>query len=636
MINYTFLFLTLLYATFIPGYVIVEYLLSKISFYIKLPLYIIFSVLFSTYLSFLTAHYFGFNRTNIFFDIFISLVLLIPLLYKNRHVLLLTELVKNKKLILTAFIIFIIYFIPLNSGIFRLYGDSYIMSGPNWQDTAMHMSIIESISEGNFPPIAPYFSGEKLTYYYFSDLHASILGTMYGNFLPSVLTILNPIFAASMFLSVFALTKLLTKKDNISYITSLLSTFYGNLGFIDLIKDSLIKKQNYFTLLTNNAYHINQESSILMVPMADYFLQNRPMMVGLPTFVIVCILIFLYKNESKTKYLLLAGIVNSLLIKFQFFGFMIGVLFFVFKTIVNVLTEIKTFKIEIKKLLIFIVPSVATVVIFGIDTVGSRSLFKVVLDTLSFNGLFMEGLSWNIKFIINNFNLPIFIFLLSPVILFNKKIKEFGTIFLFTLFLITIPFVIRFTIYNYDMFKFFYYAIPFISIIFAFVSSYIYSKNIKYFYISCFILIISSVTSLNMIFHTILNKSAAYSIFEYEAGLWIRENTKKKSVFITYPSVHNGASDIAGRVRVLSYINWPYSHGFNEGADNVFSRRDDIDTYYNSPDRLDILDKYKVNYVFFGQEERSNFPESENRLESNSFLKKVYENKDVKVFERTR
>ena len=43
------------------------------------------------------------------------------------------------------------------------------------------------------------------------------------------------------------------------------------------------------------------------------------------------------------------------------------------------------------------------------------------------------------------------------------------------------------------------------------------------------------------------------------------------------PTVHSATTDIGGRLRIISYINWPYSHGFNTGEDNVFTRVKDVD-----------------------------------------------------------
>lgn len=633
MINYTLLFVGLLYITFLPGFVVTEYLLPRLKFYIKLPLYFVFSVLVSTYFSYFSALIMGFNRNTILFNFLIFILLSLPIVVRKYKELLVN--VKTEyKLILVSLLVFFIFFIPLNQGIFRKVNDSYIMSGPNWQDTAMHLSIIESLSEGNFPPIAPYFSGEKLNYYYFSDLHAAIANVMFGDFFPYILNLINPFLALTMFLSVFALSNKIIKNRVISYLTAFLSVFYGSLGFVDLIKDAIVNKENYFNLLTNNAYHINANSSILMVPMADYFLQNRPMMVGLPVFIIVILLIHLSFKANNYKLILIAGFTNALLLKFQFFGFLLGIMFYGFSLFYSLIVKKINIKSALIKFIVFIMPSFLMLFLFGLDKVGNRSLFQVVMDTFTFEGFLKEGLVWNLKFVINNFNLPIFLFLATPILPHFYKDNNFKIIYLFTLSILIIPFLIKFTIYNYDMFKFFYYALPLLAFVFGFFTKHIYKKNKNFIFISIFVVLVSSITSLNMITHAFLNKSSAYSVSEYEVGLWIRENTPQKSVFITHPSVHNGASDIGGRIRVLSYINWPHSHGFNQGVDNVFSRNSDIQNFFENPERVEILDKYKVDYVYLGPEERSNFKLDENKIESVLFLEKVYENQDFKVFAR--
>jgi len=141
-----------------------------------------------------------------------------------------------------------------------------------------------------------------------------------------------------------------------------------------------------------------------------------------------------------------------------------------------------------------------------------------------------------------------------------------------------------------------------------------------------------------MIIHAYLNKTEAYSISEYNVGMWIRKNTPQKSVFLTSPTVHCPVTDIAGRLRVISYINWPHSHGFNTGSDNVFSRVEDLRSFYTgtitNAEAEDILLKYDIDYIYLGSNEISDFPEAENRLESNKQLEKIYDEEDIKIFKK--
>lgn len=637
MFNYTFLLIGIVYALFLPGFIFVELFVPRMILWKKIPLYILFSIFISSYLTYFTSIFFGFKTVNLVIIFTILLVLAGYIFYKRKFNL--KSLFNHRISFLIGGLIYLIFFIVLKMGIFTPFGDNFVMSGPNWQDTAMHLSIIESISQGNFPPHAPYFSGVKLSYYYFSDFHASIINKFFGSFYPQVLTVTNSVFAFLFFYSVYMLTFRLIKDKVYAAITGIGALMYGNLGFVNLIKDTLSGKGNYFELLTNNGYHLDFNTSLLMVPMADYFLQNRPMMVGLPSVVfIVYFLHEFFKVKKDLKYLILAGLINAFLIKFQFFGFIVGMIAYSIFAVPNLFFGLKKFSKTIKDSFVYILPSLVLFIIFGFDKVGERSLITVVKESFSF-GPWQEGsFWWFIDFLITNFNIPIFLFISSGIYMLWRRKFELINIYMLTIVMLVIPFVIKFTIYDYDMFKFFYYCIPFIYLAVIYLFS--KTKNFKKIkmLIVLFTMIVSSWTSVNILIHAYLNKSVAYTFSEYYAGIWIRNNTPQNSIFMTYPSVHSPVSDIGGRLRVLSYINWPYSHGFNSGIDNVFSRDTDIITLYKNADDLvkvdELLNKYNSRYIYLGSEETSNFIDAENKLKSNKSLEIVYDQDNIKIFKR--
>jgi uncharacterized membrane protein len=137
--------------------------------------------------------------------------------------------------------------------------------------------------------------------------------------------------------------------------------------------------------------------------------------------------------------------------------------------------------------------------------------------------------------------------------------------------------------------------------------------------------------------NSFLNKNFAYSLDDYQAGIWIRENTPQKSVFVTSPTVHSPVTEIGGRLRVLSYINWPYSHGYNTGDDNVFRRLADIESFYGNIENKEkvsqIMKQYNINYIFYGEEERNQFPEAGVKFENLKYFKKVFTSQTIQIYE---
>ena len=498
------------------------------------------------------------------------------------------------------------------------------MGGPNWQDTAMHLSVIESLTQGNFPPQAPYFSGQPLSYYYFSDLHAAIVNIFYGNFFPRILVILNPFFAMLFFFAVYALCFELTRKRSYSAIAALASVFYGNLSFVvffDKLRSSGLK---FFTFVANNTF-CTDKNYFKVTPMADYFLQNRPMMAGLSTLIVIILLL-------KKKKILLAGLVTAFLIKFQMFGFMVAWIFFGFYILIELFSKTIDFKKFFRNVLIFTLPSLIFLSSIIFTNVGERSMFQVLVQSFSWGPWQKHNLFWFILFGVLNLNIIFPLFLFSFLFKKNYKNNSLLPLYLTSFVIFLIPFLMRFTIYEFDMFKFFYYLVPLMCVLVATSFSKVRFKK-SAFIVFILLCIPVMLTSVILLTHSFFNKNIGYTFSDLSAGTWIRKNTPQKSVFITMPTVHSAVTDIGGRLRVISYNNWPYSHGFNYGSDNVFSRVKDVESVYQTGDVSLVKSKYNANYIFLGLEEISRFPNALKLLDRNTKLRKVYNLENIVIYE---
>jgi hypothetical protein len=615
MTNYTFLFIGLIYTTLLPGFVFTEFFLPKLAFWKKLPLYLILSIIISCYFSYFVAGAFGFTKETLLGCFLFFLFPLAYILIKKKLDVVI-GIKNNWQIILTGILIYVVYFTALSPAIFKFHDGYFVMGGPNWQDTAMHLSIIQSLTQGNFPPQTPYFSGQPLTYYYFSDLHAAIVNTFFGEFFPQILVILNPFLATTFFFSVFALSYEITKKKIFSAISGVMTVFYGNFGFTNLIKELLTKSTNYVSLIVSNPFNFDK-NYLQMTPMADYFLQNRPMMVGLPAFILT-IMLLLGGNYF------LAGIITAALIKFQLFGFVTSWIFFIVFIILS--------RKPIKKLFIFGTPSFILGLISVFVKVGERSLVNIFLDSFSWGPWQKHNPIWYVYFLATNLGLGFVIYLFTLLFKRSRENVDILSIYITSFIIAAIPLAVKFTIYEFDMLKFFYYLIPMISVLLAFFYS--KYKRVKLsIFIFVVVTIISSLTSINMLFHSYLNKNKGYSYQDYEAGIWILKNTPQKSVFVTMPTVHSVPTDIGGRLRIISYINWPYSHGFNTGEDNVFTRVEDVESVYKTGEVTPVRLKYGTNYIFYGQDEESKFPLATKLFDLNKSLKLVYNRDGIKIYE---
>ncbi|MBI2314893.1 hypothetical protein HYU93_02440 [Candidatus Daviesbacteria bacterium] len=519
------------------------------------------------------------------------------------------------------------------------------MASVNWQDTAMHQSIIQTISQGNFPPQAPYFSGQPLNYYYFIDFHTAILQTLYGDFFPRILVYDNPFFVLMFFLSIYALSYSIFKNKLSAIIAGLLAVFIGNFLFIRFFKDiyiNLDNSNNFINTIINLAairsYTLDNGQLMQMVPMADYFLQNRPMTIGLPTVAVLILLLVNGHEKNSRKYFVLSSLLTAMLFKFQLFAFGISIIIFLLSWF-SFLND--NFKKEISKL-------VRLVSFLAAFSVPVWLLFRnnnYVLETFLNNfrlGAWdkTKDFYWYLQFPFANFGVLFILFLFFVLLITLKKVNLTGglkLLLILGIILSVIPFVVHFTINDGDMLKFFYFAmIPF-SIISGLILQKVWRSSYLGPLLVILLIVISSTNSLLTLASSFFNKYQGYSQADYQVGMWIRNNSLPQSVFLSLPTVHSPISDIGGRLRVLSYTMWPYSHGFNKGVDNVFSRQADIEGIYQYPSDTEnvkrIFSKYDINYVYLGSEEKNKYPFTKQMFDQQAYLKLIYDFADVQIYQ---
>lgn len=256
----------------------------------------------------------------------------------------------------------------------------------------MHMGIIQSISQGNFPPQAPYYAGVPLSYYYFIDFHSAILATLYGRFFPRILVYDNPFFAFMLFLSIYALSYELIGRKITSLISAFTGCLFGNYIFIKFIgslfenKSGLSFFQKAIELLTHNTYSMEYGQLFQIANFADYFLQNRPMMIGIPTVLINLTLLFHAFQKQDKKIFFFSGLATGLLFRFQLFAlvslvFLFLLLFFFHQF----LDSNRKLGESFRYMLLYFLPIVSCWLIFGVETrVEGHSLVDIFKSSLRF------------------------------------------------------------------------------------------------------------------------------------------------------------------------------------------------------------------------------------------------------------
>jgi hypothetical protein len=114
----------------------------------------------------------------------------------------------------------------------RLSGDPLTVSLNTWGDTALHIGIARSFSEGdNFPPVLPIFSGETIRYHFGFDFYAGALERM-GLPIEWALNLPGALGFTAIMVLVFEFAYYLWRRVSIGVIAAILFATNGSLAFL--------------------------------------------------------------------------------------------------------------------------------------------------------------------------------------------------------------------------------------------------------------------------------------------------------------------------------------------------------------------------------------------------------------------
>ena len=595
--GYTALLTALVFTFLVPGLIFYRFFhLKSHELWAFVP---IFSVLFSVQLVYYLALVFGYSRETIFFSFLALTAIYTLVVFKKGQEFTLQRFLKLKQIKKTSFLVFLIIFLVSLAVLCRSVwvGNQYgiVITGSNWQDTPLHYEIIESLNNGNFPPQMPNFSGEKLTYHYFVDFHTAIIEKVYG-YLPTLLPFLNAVFILVFALSIYALARPYGRRAGV--IATVLAVFGWGLSYFGLFS-ALFNGQ--FDQTQNYVYQYGQMFGLPSI--FDNLLQQRPLLVGLPVFALVLALL---RNMDDKNRLVLAGVITGLVFQFHNVAFFCCYVAFA----VSLLFNIKRFKVSF---LYFLVPSVF--VLPFIFSGGPPFSFAVSSEWIA-------NFAQNpFTYYFLNLGIPFVIALISFIKAGNRLLK--GTLF----FLILIPNILLLTPNSWDMYKFFIFAwIPI-----AVLSGTLLAKTRKIVILT--LVLLSILTSASVIIFNVGTNYTAASWGEYKLGIWVRNNTPERSVFLTYYSIQAPTGFIGGRLRVSSYVNWPYGHGVP--LDQVLQRERDIDAAYsgNETQLEAVISEYNVSYVYVGNDELGHYPGCVTSFDSFGWLKPVYTDGSLRIYQ---
>jgi hypothetical protein len=594
---------------FLPGFIVVNIFFKELERIEKLVLTLFLSVVLSTQLVYWLSIVIGYSKISIVLAglLFIPAIFFVRLEWKDfRQVDF--RLLKHPAILLTIGTFFIFYLV-LSGSVWVLQGDNFILSGSNWQDTPMHLEIIESLNQGNFPPQMPYYSGVRMTYHYFVDLHTAIIEKMADMSNPRILVYLNSFFASLFALTVYMIANYVTNSRKAAVFAGIIGVFGGGFSYIRFFEAFFSYNWSKFSDLFSQNYVQEWQKFFQIVPTFEILLQSRPQMIGLPGLALSSY--FLYRGliEKDIKKNILAGVITGLLFPFHVTAFLSMGLISTLLILYSLSHD--KFKFWLKGYLSFLIP------------VPLLSLpFILALDPATTSKLSFQPGWWApdksvlglTMFYIGNLGIPFVMCFFYTLV--QRKYVFF--IYSWILAMFILPNMVTFTPDSFDMYKFFHFMWIPVAVATGCILSRLWNK--KLYIVVTGLVILSIFTPFLDAAWNLSVKFPGYSLDEYNAGMWVRDNTPQGSVFLEEANIHAPPTQIGGRLRIMGYGTWPYGQGYE-----IWNRGDDIKMAFNgTPGEMSkIITKYNISYAYIGIEESRDYPGVKEKFDQYGF-QRVY------------
>lgn len=118
-----------------------------------------------------------------------------------------------------------------------------------------------------------------------------------------------------------------------------------------------------------------------------------------------------------------------------------------------------------------------------------------------------------------------------------------------------------------------------------------------------------------------------FSLDEYRAGIWVRDNTPQGSVFLEDASIHSPPTQIGGRLRIMGYETWSIGQGYD-----ITNRTSDIEIAFNGTkeELSKMIVKYNITYAYIGRDETKAYPKAKEKFDQ--YFRSLYSNDQAGIW----
>lgn len=508
-----------------------------------------------------------------------------------------------------------------------------------WGDWAAHFTMATAMeNRGFFLTESPFLMGAKFSYPFVADQLSAIFYRLSGDLIYSFLV---PSFLLSIFFvwAIYYFFLSLWRSEKKAVLSSLVFLLNGGLGFYYYFKENLTRK-SFLDLVINPLHEVTRfdRYQIKWINIIDsMIIPQRAFLLGFPLTVLALTFIYQYfftKDKNHDWKIIVSGIILGLMPIIHTHSFLAAFIILSFWSLEDLLNN--------KRKLTERLPKWLTIV--GITGTISFPLIGYYFFNHVDHGFSQFFPGWLAKdYNMNWFEFWLRNWLLVPWLAFfgfflvaKKNLKHILVVSPF-IFIFVIANLFLFQPFAWDNTKLFVWSALGFSYLVVYVFQAIWQKRsdlsylnpIKFLVISGLFLvtILSGAMDLHYIARHDLHSHIMYSREELEIVKWIRESTPKDSIWLTGDKHNHPVFNLSGRQTVFTYRGWLWTHGYD-----YQETEQDVTVFYKNPkNHMGFLQKYQIDYLVIGDNERAVWKANEKEF-INTF-KLVKQTRTYKIFE---
>ena len=460
----------------------------------------------------------------------------------------------------------------------------WVSGGWNWSDFLVHVSIGQSIADGNFPPQVPYFAGVPLTYHWFADFHGAIAAVTAGLHVIPVFIVSSALMAGALALVAWELARHLTGSRRAATIATLLVLVGGGMGWIRLVMDLNAGAGSVWELVRANAYDNTWEPGWPYFKIASILgtglFPHRATTFGLPGLLSVLLLVRVSLGRRPAG-MLLAGVLAALLAPFQFYFFPATYLLVLLYAVARRAWRRRGW---LRDAALFLAPIVLALpfVVGPALLQGERGSIQLVQGWGE--APFDEGAAEVLFFYATNLGLPLLLGILALVVS-RPPARSFLAAWAVAFFLV--PNLVVAGAVEFDMNKYF----QVMGVAVAILGGWLLRRQPML--VAGLVVAFAAISPALIATWHLVSEPVTLSTAQQRAAVWIADNTPQRAVFVTDAFI-NSPVDYAGRLRITTF--GPYAA--NLGYDPAPREADVRIAYCDGPEAAaEVMSRYDATYV---------------------------------------